>query len=161
MSMAIPLIPYVGRPASEVYLPSDAPVSMTGTTGTPGHISATTLVKGCMTSGFKSVGGTALDVGAVSLTSPLSFTYRTVTLGSWMILINCCRISSRELLGRIRQFTLADAVCGKALLACPPLRRVGTQVVRMVALYFGISDRCFMACSEGGVFRIPFISAAV
>jgi hypothetical protein len=55
----------------------------------------------------------------------------------------------------------AAADCGKALLACPPERRVATQVVRMVALYFGIRDRCFMASSDGGVFRIPFISAAV
>ena len=30
----------------------------------------------------------------------------------------------------MRQFTFACAVCGKALLAWPPLRRVATQVVR-------------------------------
>ena len=38
----------------------------------------------------------------------------------------------RRMPGKIRQFTLAVARWGNALLACPPSNRVATQVVRMI-----------------------------
>ncbi len=38
---------------------------------------------------------------------------------------------------------------------------MATQVVRMVALYFGIAERCAKASAAGGFSRMPFMSAAV
>ena len=76
----------------------------------------------------------ALRSGAVSETSPESDTYFTVSFASPKIAINCCRISSGEWPGKIRQFTLACAVCGSALLACPAASRVATQVVLKFAV---------------------------
>ena len=45
--------------------------------------------------------------------------------------------SSGRSSGSIRQFTLAAAVCGSALLAWPPSSRVATQVVRSTELNQG------------------------
>src|SRR5690242_21874941 len=60
----------------------------------------------------------------------------------------------------MRQFTLARAVWGSALLACPASRRVATQVVRMVALNTVSSESRAMAAWSGGVCRMAFMSAA-
>ncbi|SKV58665.1 Uncharacterised protein [Mycobacteroides abscessus subsp. abscessus] len=51
-----------------------------------------------------------------------------LTMASWA---PCCTEPGP---GSIRQFTLAVARCGNALLACPPSIFVGTQVVRNIAL---------------------------
>ena len=70
------------------------------------------------------------------------------------------RISSEECPGRIRQFTLACARCGRALLACPASRRVATQVVCNVELSFASSDSRAIAAWSGGVCKIAFLSSA-
>jgi len=109
---------------------SDAPVSISGKTGIPGHISPATCLNGCITSCRTGGGGSALVSGASASAFPVfGSTYATLTFGSPKMRTNSCRTSSRECPGSIRQFTFACAVCGSALFACPPFRRVATQVV--------------------------------
>ena len=72
-------------------------------------------VSGSKTS-LSGAGGTmALRSGAVSETSPASETYFTLSLGSAKRAINCWRISSGEWPGKMRQLTLACAVCGEGV----------------------------------------------
>src|SRR5215472_11231997 len=129
-SMARPLTEYVGSPAAFVYTPSDAPVDMVGITGNPGHIWATTFSSGWNTSGRSGGGGYDCVDNACSVTPPMAPTYITEILGSDRISTNFRRMSSDECPGAMRQFTLAFAICGRALLACPASSRVATQVVR-------------------------------
>src|SRR5450432_3130980 len=119
---------------------SDAPFSITGTTGAPGQNFAEICSNGLKTSGIGGGGTIGLRSGAVSATSPASLIYFTVISGSANILISCCRISSGECPGKIRQFTFAWAACGSALGACPPESSVGTHVVRREELNIGVFD---------------------
>src|SRR5450631_3006380 len=133
---------------------SEAPFSITGVTGVPGQIWVTREVKGSKTSGSGGGGTMALRSGAVSETSPASETYFTVSLEFPKMSISWWRISSGEWPGKMRQLTLACAVCGSALLAWPATRRVATQVVRKLALKLGSVERRWMASASGGVVRM-------
>src|SRR5438093_3000438 len=62
--------------------------------------------------------------------------------------------------GSNRQFTMARAVCGNALSACPPSSRVATHVVRSSAFSYGSAEsRATAALSPGflliGAYRRP------
>src|ERR1700753_2734932 len=107
---------------------------MIGVTGVPGQIAFTSLRIGSKTSGNGGGGTIALRSGAVSETTPVSATYFTESFGSSKSLMSSLRISSGECPGKMRQFTLACAVCGSALLAWPPERRVATHVVLKLEL---------------------------
>jgi hypothetical protein len=107
-------------------------------------------------------GGTmALRSGAVSETAPESETNFTVSLSSPKMEISWRRISSGECPGKMRQLTMACAVCGSALLAWPAVRRVATQVVRKLALKVGWAERRAAAARSVGVAMTAAMSAAV
>src|SRR2546426_878155 len=101
-----------------------APVPMAGTTMTPGHIVLVIASIACTTSGLSGDGALAFA----------SSTKETAMLGSARTSTSFCLIAAGASSGRMRQLTFAAAVCGNALFACPPSRRVATQVVRMRAL---------------------------
>src|SRR3954468_4956649 len=98
----------------------------------PGHIRATSVSSGFITSGANGGGGKPRAEDATSSTLPLGSYDWTLMLGSANTSIRTRRISSGESPGKILQFTLAVARWGNALLACPPANRVATQVVRIV-----------------------------
>src|SRR3954468_15361332 len=69
------------------------------------------------------------------------------------------RTSAELDVGTMRQFTLADADCGSALYACPPARRVATQVVRSIDAYRGSRERNAAAVESFGLATIARIAA--
>jgi hypothetical protein len=75
----------------------------------------------------------------------------TVAPGSAITLMIVWRISSDGVPGKMRQLTLALTFCGSALVACPPLIIVATQVVRSWPTLPGSSDRMAMAFSSFGL----------
>src|ERR1035438_8504230 len=118
-----------------------APFSITAVTGMPGQIALVRRVSGWKTSGIGAGGAIGLRSGAVSETTYESETYFTASLSSAKIPINCLRISSGECPGKMRQFTIACAVWGRALLAWPALSRVATHVVLKFELKLGSALR--------------------
>src|ERR1035438_3237365 len=94
---------------------SEAPVSMSGITGSPGHICAATCSSGPSISGLGRMGGNAVLSGARSETLYAPSTKRTVTSGSAKIAISFWRISSAECPGRIRQFRSKRRLVGCAV----------------------------------------------
>ena len=60
----------------------------------------------------------------------------------------------------MRQLTMARAVCGSALFACPASSRVATQVVRIVAWESGSASSRAMAAASGDFLVMAFMSAA-
>src|SRR5262245_21829759 len=111
-------------PALRRYRLSVAPVLITGTTGTPGHIAAVIASTGRITSAVSGDGG----LGFASRTGAM------VIRPSLTTLTRVSRVRSAVSVGRMRQLTVARAVCGKAFSACPASIIVATQVVRIVAL---------------------------
>src|SRR4051812_36809111 len=109
--------PYVGMPALRRYSPSVAPVAITGTTTTPGHIASVIDSIGRISSGNS-------GEGALGFASSMN---DTATLGSATTSASFSLTAAGDSPGRIRQFTVAVAVCGSALLAWPPSTRVATQ----------------------------------
>src|SRR5438128_12557625 len=114
MSPNIPEVPYAAIPAVLRNLESVAPVDIVGTTGTPGHISAVTFSTAPRISGVSGDAGLGKKrlIGVTVMVSLAS----TLTIVAW--------ISSGDSPGSTRQLTTARAVCGSALLAWPPSRRV-------------------------------------
>ena len=125
MSPKMPDVPYIAMPALRRYRLSVAPVLIVGTTGTPGHSSFVTRSIALSTSGRSGEGGLGLGslIGVIEIRSSLT------------TLTSVCRIASAVSVGRMRQLTVARAVCGNAFSACPASSIVATQVVRIVALY--------------------------
>ena len=111
-------------PALRRYVPSVAPVSITGTMGTPGHIVAVAASIAAITSGLKGDAGLGLAWPTAVTLTPESATTRS----------SVRRTASGASPGRIRQFTTALARCGSAFSACPPSSIVATHVVRIMEL---------------------------
>src|SRR5471032_2574713 len=103
---------------------SVAPVLIDGTTGVPGQNSAVSFSIGPTTSERSGEGG--LAAGTLTRVTVMAGLPRALTMDCWT--------SSNDSPGSTRQFTVAVAVCGSAFVACPPSRRVATQVVRMMEL---------------------------
>src|ERR1043166_3000519 len=108
--------------------PSVAPVSMIGTIGTGPQIALTDASMAANTSGLSGDAGlgTAVSIGVRCTDESL-----------------IARVSARSTAagsspGSIRQLTVAFAVWGSALGACPPSSIVATHVVRTRALYRGV-----------------------
>src|SRR3954462_8443116 len=93
------------------YDPSVAPVDISGTTGTPGHIFWVIFSIGPNTSAAIGDGGLGLAL------------CKGVTLipASLNTLISVVWIGAGSAPGSIRQLTVAGAVWGNAFSACPPL----------------------------------------
>src|SRR6266568_2214180 len=121
-------MPYVGMPAMRVYLPSVAPVDMVATTGMPGHILLKVFCMAFVTSGSNGEGGTG-TTGTAFPSGSVCVTMLILTLGSLATRWRVLRISCGSSPGKMRQLTLARAVCGSALGAWPPESIVATQVV--------------------------------
>src|SRR5262249_31676059 len=130
--------------------PSVAPVDMTGTTGTPGHMSVVARSTAAMISGFSGEGSLAAasSIGATEI------------FESAITRTKVERTSAGDSTGRIQQLTTGHAVCGSALSACPPSRRVATQVVRRSALSRGDFESRFRAPRSGGTLDTARISDA-
>src|SRR5689334_9161977 len=111
-------------PTLRRYRLSVAPVDMVGMTGSPGHMATVTRSTVPMNSVVNGEGG--LGLGGATIATAIWSSASTRT--------RVCSTSSIESLGSTRQFTVALAVWGSALLAWPPLIRVATQVVRSWAL---------------------------
>ena len=77
-----------------------------------------------MSRGFKAEAG-------AGVASPTTLTLMRSSASAFLSVSSTCWSES---VGSMRQFTIARADCGSALLACPPSRRVATQVVRISAL---------------------------
>ena len=110
-------------PAARRYLLSVAPVPIVGMTSTFGpNTSRVTFVIGCMISGDSGDGDACSIAGAFEIFTPVSLAAFS----------SAARTSAGSWPGAIRQLTLAVAVCGSALRACPPESIVATQVVRSI-----------------------------
>src|SRR5579863_696837 len=101
---------------------------MVGTTGKPGQIACTVFSSARITPGRSGEGGTPTGGITVPVAS-LTGTTVTATLGSAATFSSVLRTASGSSPGKMRQFTLARAICGNALGAWPPLSMVATQVV--------------------------------
>src|SRR3954465_6814580 len=97
---------------------------MTGPTTAPGYISLVSDSTRFITSGRSGDG----------LLGCASSTNSTLTFGSATISISFALTDAGDTPGRMRQLTLALAICGSALVAWPPSSFVATQVVRIIAL---------------------------
>src|SRR5437773_10066027 len=130
--------------------PSVAPASSAGTTGTPGHICELTASTGPTISRVSGGGGEGVGscVGVILI---LSFARTRAR-------VFCTSATGSP--GRMRQFTVARARCGRALVACPASSIVATQVVRKVELLSAVADSRAIASGSGGSRRIAFISDA-
>src|SRR5262245_39235494 len=95
---------------------------MTGTTMTPGNIAVVSDSTADIRSGRSGDG----ELGFAFLTN------ETVIAGSASASVSLAFTVSGSTPGRMRQFTLAVASCGRALFACPPASRVATHVVRII-----------------------------
>src|SRR5881296_251481 len=111
-------MPYVGISALRRYSPSVAPVLITGATITPGNICFVSDSTAFITSARS-------DDGLLGLASP---TNDTLIWGSASTSTSLSFTDVGDTPGRMRQFTFAPAICGSALFAWPPCRRVATQV---------------------------------
>jgi hypothetical protein len=130
---------------------SVAPELMVGITGMPGQNSATSFSIGRISCGSNGDGALVVDlvVGVTLICSSAST--RT----------NVWRTSSIGSPGSTRQLTVARAVCGSALSACPASSLVATQVVRSCALYIGLADNRAAAATSGGSLATARMSAAI
>ena len=137
-----------------------APVSITGVTGIPGQMACVKLVSGDQTSG-SGAGGTIAERSGAVAPPRLSPKHIPPSVGIGKDGDELLPTSSGEWPGRIRQFTMAWAICGRALLASPASSRVETQVVLNLALKAGSALSRAAADISGGVARIARISAAV
>src|SRR5215471_7419153 len=115
-------------PAGVLKEASVAPISSCGITGTPGQRLAASALMGLMISGVS---------GGATLASLRAGRVVTLICGSATSSASLSCTACALVPGKMRQLMLASARCGKALLAWPPLIRVTTQVVRMVALNLG------------------------
>src|SRR5229473_7293974 len=108
--------------------PSVAATSNVGTTGTPGHICELTASTGPTISRVSGGGGESVGscVGVILI---LSFARTRAR-------VFCTSATGSP--GRMRQFTVARARWGRALVACPASSMVATQVVRKVELLIGL-----------------------
>ena len=97
------------------------PADITGTIGRPGKRACTAFSIAAITSGRSGEAGLSIAPSAERV---------IVAPGSAMTLAICWRTLSEDPPGKMRQLTLALAFCGSALVACPPLIIVATQVVR-------------------------------
>src|SRR5262245_8846581 len=138
-------------PALRRNRPSVAPVDIEGTTGTPVHISVVIRSIALKISGFSGDGTLAVALSNAE----------TEIFESARTRISADRTSTGDSPGRIRQFTIARAVCGRAFSACPASRRVATQVVRSSALSYGDFERRSAAARSAGFLARALISAAV
>src|SRR5437870_13176565 len=137
-------------PAFRRYEPSVAPVDITGTTGTPGHIWFVSCSIAASTSA-------RIGDGLLAVASPIGV---TEILESSKTRISVDLTSAGDSPGSNRQFTMARAVCGNALSACPPSRRVATHVVRSSAFSYGSVERRAIAPLSLGFLLMTRISAA-
>src|SRR5215468_4945149 len=128
MSKNMHAIPNVGMPAARRYFPSLAPVDIVGTTGNPGHIVANVSEYAVITSRISGDGGT-VTTGIALPSEVLSTTIVTFTPESFATRSNVFRTSSGSSPGKIRQLTVARAICGSAFGAWPPASIVATHVV--------------------------------
>src|SRR5207248_1267567 len=115
-------------PALRVYLPSVAPVDMVATRGTPGQLIVKILFIAWVSSGSSGEGGTA-TTGTGFPSGSVCDTMLIFTFGSLATRSRVLRISCGSSPGKMRQLTLARAVCGSALGAWPPESIVATHVV--------------------------------
>src|ERR1700743_2696953 len=92
------------------YFPSVAPITIIGTTGTPGQILFDDSVMALKRSGRIGEAGPAFD----------SFIILMLTSSSAAICFRVDSTYSGESSGRTRQFTVAAASCGSALTAWAP-----------------------------------------
>src|SRR5438093_609890 len=138
-------------PELRKYKPSVAPVDITGTTGTPGHMCVV------IRSSAKMISGLSGD-GLLGVASPSG---ETEIFGSPKTRVSVACTSPGESPGRMRQFTIARAVGGRAFSAWPASRRVATHVVLNSALSYGDFESRAAAAPSGGLFVTPFMSAAV
>src|SRR5690242_21921127 len=97
---------------------------MNGITGTSLNICLVSVLIGSINSGMSGDGVVGSIFSDGDTTMPVSASTRMIVL----------RTESIGTFGNTRQFTSAVAVCGSALSACPPERRVATQVVRRMEL---------------------------
>src|SRR2546430_17627405 len=134
-------------PALLVKRPSDAPASRVGTTGTPGHICELTASTGATISRVSGGGGerVASWVGVILI---LSFAMTRAR-------VFCTSATGSP--GRMRQFTVARARWGRALVGCPASSIVATQVVRRVELFSAVMDSRAIASGWGRLARIDVI----
>ena len=119
--------------------------------GTPGHIFAATVSMGFMISGVRG--------GGVLLTSLRAPSVVTVIFGSSTSFCRVARTSSAEVPGKMRQFTLARARCGRALVAWPASSIVATQVVCTIPFRPGSCDRVVAACVSVGSLEKAIMAA--
>src|SRR5262249_7775694 len=151
MSPNVPSMPYVGISPLRRKSPSVAPVLITGTTMAPGNISLVSDSTAAMTSGRS-------GDGLLGLASP---TNDTVIFGSASTSTSASRTECGGTPGRMRQFTLAVASCGNALVAWPPDNIVATQVVRIIEFQYGSCADSRDAAARSGVgFATARMSAA-
>src|SRR5215467_12276891 len=111
-----------------VYFPSVAPVDMVATSGIPGQVKPNVFSIALVTSGSSGEGGT----GTTGTTFPLGSVCGTMlifTFGSLATRSSVLRISCGSSPGKIRQFTLARAVCGLVKETSTTESIVATQVV--------------------------------
>src|SRR5436190_15582220 len=102
-------------------MPSVEPADITGTIGRPGKRACTALLTAASRSGLSGEAGESIAPSLDRVTvAPGSAITRTIV---W-------RTSSEGVPGKIRQLTLAETFCGRALVAWPPWIMVATQVVR-------------------------------
>src|SRR5207253_1195960 len=129
-------------PAMRVYFPSVAPVDMVGTRGTPGQVllrvfsmaavrknseqylaGSQVLLRvfsmAAVSSGSSGEGGTG-TAGTTFPSGSVCFTMLILTLGSLATCSSVLRTPCGSSPGKMRQLTLARAVCGSALGAWPP-----------------------------------------
>src|SRR6266478_3003542 len=133
---------------------------MVGTTGRPGHKLCTVFSSASTTSGNNGDGGTP-TCGTIAPFAAFTGTIMTLTLGSAATLSSVLRTSSGSSPGIMRQLTLARAVCGSALGACPPVSIVATHVVCSSELKYGTCDNRRTAAGSGGSLATARICSAV
>src|SRR5450432_4735550 len=132
-----------------------APASILGITPRPGQCFAVAAVTALSTFWFMPVNGMGLG-GSMGV---------TVILESASTWFSVRSTSAGLSTGRMRQFTVAVAVCGRAFSAWPPESMVATHVVRNCALYWGTAEsRAITSASFGfwaglGIRMIAFMSA--
>src|ERR1035438_9962286 len=107
-------------PALRKYRPSVAPITMVGMARTPGHMLSV------MREAARKRSGRIGDDGPASISRPTVID----TWSSATTFFKVARTSSGFISGKMRQFTIAPAVCGRAFRAWPPSSIVATQVVR-------------------------------
>src|SRR5260370_7843544 len=113
-------------PAMRVYLPSVEPVDIVPTRGTPGQALLKTFSMACVSSGRSGEGGTG-TTGTTFPSGARCGTMVTLTLGSLATFSSVLWTTSGSSPGKMRQLTLARAVCGSAFGACPPESMVPPQ----------------------------------